>query len=356
MKTISNTETHKNPAHFKLSQVLIPIVIGMVVIGWLFLSEFDPATFKGISFNFNSVEYLLLAFLFMFGRDFGMIWRFRLMANKDLSWLQAFNINVLNEFTSAVTPSAVGGSTFVVLFLSKEGITVGRSTAIMISNLFLDELFFIIICPVLFLIIPLHELFNATTLVTSTIGVFFWSIYGLLIIWASILYIGLFHRPDLIAKLFSSLFKLPFLRRWEDKISSFTEQMIAASHEISTKSVGFWLKAFSTTTLSWSSRFLVVNALFMAFTPVNNQLIIFGRQFLLWIVMVVSPTPGGSGISEYAFNAYYNDLALGSGPILVITLIWRLISYYLYLLLGILIIPNWIKKSFSKSNTALHEI
>jgi len=356
MKTISNPETHKNSGPFKLSQVLIPIVIGIIVIGWLFLSEFDPATFKGITFNFNSVGYLVLAFLFMFGRDFGMIWRFRIMANKDLSWLQAFNINILNEFTSAVTPSAVGGSTFVVLFLSKEGITVGRSTAIMISNLFLDELFFIIICPILFLIVPLNELFNATSFVTSTIGVFFWSIYGLLIIWTSILYIGLFRRPDLVAKLFSLLFRLPFLRRWENKIALFSEQMIAASVEISTKSVGFWLKAFSTTALSWSSRFLVVNALFLAFTPINNQLIIFGRQLLLWIVMVVSPTPGGSGISEYAFNAYYNDLPLGSGPILVITLIWRLISYYLYLLLGILIIPNWIKKSFSKNNSVLHDI
>ena len=343
------TDTLKKSSNpFTLTQILIPVLIGIVVIGWLFLSEFDPKSFKGISFNLTSLGFILLAFVFMMGRDFGMIWRFRLMTSKDLSWRQAFNINVLNEFTSAVTPSAVGGSSLIILFLNKEGITVGRSTAIMISNLFLDELFFIFICPVIFLFVPLHELFNASSVITSTIGVVFWSVYSVLFVWTFILFIGLFRRPDLIAKLFLLLFKLPFLRRWHDNIATFTETMVNASKEISKRSFGFWAKAFATTALSWSSRFLVVNALFLAFTPFNNQLIIFGRQLLLWIVMVVSPTPGGSGISEFAFKEYYNDIALGSGPILVITIIWRLISYYLYLLLGVLVIPKWIKKSFSK--------
>ena len=343
------TKTLKKGSNpFTLTQILIPVLIGIVVIGWLFLSEFDPKSFKGISFNLTSFGFILLAFVFMMGRDFGMIWRFRLMTSKDLSWRQAFNINVLNEFTSAVTPSAVGGSSLIILFLNKEGITVGRSTAIMISNLFLDELFFIFICPVIFLFVPLHELFNASSVITSTIGVVFWSVYSVLFVWTFILFIGLFRRPDLIAKLFLLLFKLPFLRRWHDNIATFTETMVNASKEISKRSFGFWAKAFATTALSWSSRFLVVNALFLAFTPFNNQLIIFGRQLLLWIVMVVSPTPGGSGISEFAFKEYYNDIALGSGPILVITIIWRLISYYLYLLLGVLVIPKWIKKSFSK--------
>ncbi|NDP20631.1 MAG: flippase-like domain-containing protein [Paludibacter sp.] len=353
MAKITKSFTEKNSNPFKISQILIPLGIGIIVIGWLFLSEYDPRTFKNVKFNFVSVGYILLAFIFMFGRDFGMIWRFRLMACKDLTWSQAFNINVLNEFTSAVTPSAVGGSSLVVLFLSKEGINVGRSTAIMISNLFLDELFFVIVCPIIFLLVPVKELFNVSSVITSTIGVLFWSVYVALIIWTFILYIGLFRRPDLIAKTVQLIFKLPFLRRWESKIVEFAENMINSSLEMSQKSFSFWAKAFGTTALSWSSRFLVVNALFMAFTPISNHLIIFGRQMLLWIVMVVSPTPGGSGLSEIAFKEYYNDIALGSGPILVITVIWRIISYYLYLLLGFLVIPAWITKSFSKQSNEI---
>lgn len=350
MMTSSEIEMKKDTGPFKISQILIPILIGIVVIGWLFISEFDLKTFKGISFNTSSFTFVLLALFFMFGRDFGMIYRLRLMTNKNISWIQAFKINVLNEFTSAITPSVVGGSSMVILYLSKEGISVGRSTAIMISNLFLDELFFIVLCPVIFLFVPLHSLFNVTSVITSTIGVIFWSVYALLTIYTLILYIGLFRRPDLIAKLFQLVFKISFLRKWQDSIALFSETMINASVDISKKPFSFWLQAFGTTALAWSSKFLVVNALFLAFIPLNNELIIFGRQILLWIVMAISPSPGGSGISEFAFKEYYNDISLGSGPILVITVLWRLISYYMYLLLGVLIIPNWINKSFAKKS------
>ena len=71
---------------------------------------------------------------------------------------------------------------------------------------------------------------------------------------------------------------------------------------------------------------------------------------ILWMVMVVSPTPGGSGISEYAFKEYYSDIFYSTSAIIFVTLVWRIISYYLYLVLGLIIIPNWIKKSFSKTD------
>jgi uncharacterized protein (TIRG00374 family) len=351
MNNIPKIDSIKDSTPFKLSQIFIPIIIGIIVITWLFLSEFDVNTFKGIDFKASAIGYILLAFVFMFGRDLGMITRFRLMTDNNLTWRQAFNINVLNEFTNAVTPSAVGGSSLVIFFLSKERISVGKSTAIMISNLFLDELFFIFICPVIFMFVPLHDLFNGSSVITSTIGFVFWSVYSILILWTLILFIGLFRRPDLIAKLFLLIFRIPFLHKWHDNIALFTDSMIISSHEISKKPFLFWIKVFGTTALGWSSRFLVVNALFLAFTPFNNQLLIFGRQILLWIGLVVSPTPSGSGISEFAFKEYYNDITLGSGPILVITVLWRLISYYMYLFLGVLIIPKWIKKSFAKTNS-----
>ncbi len=329
-----------------MSKIMIPIGLGIVVIAWLFIREFDLKSFRNVHFTYSSIAYLFLAFLLIFGRDFGMMWRFRTMTDWDLSWKQAFNIQILNEFTSAITPAAVGGSAMVVFYLSKEGINAGRGTAIMIANLFLDELYFIIICPILFLLVPMGELFNATSVITSTIGVIFWSVYAVLFAWTVVLYIGLFLRPDLVAGFFQLVCKLHFLRRFRTRVDKFAVSLVSSSHEIQKKSFWFWARAFGTTALSWSSRFLLVNALFMAFTPIHNQLIIFGRQLLLWVVMIVSPTPGGSGVSEFAFREYFNDLSLGAGPILVIIVIWRVISYYMYLLVGVIIIPRWIKKSF----------
>lgn len=333
---------------FNSKKIILPIVIGLGVIAWLFASELEVDSFKYIHFTWKSVGYIILAFLFIFGRDFGLIWRFKAMTGHQINWTQAFRVHVLSEFTSAVTPTAVGGSGLVVLFLNKEGISAAKSTTIMLANLILDELFFVLVCPVIFLIIPVREVFNSTTILAGTIETVFWVIYVILCIWTLFLFIILFIRPNWISKIVILLFKIPFLRRWQNKIDTFSHQLHDASADFRNKPIQFWIIAFIATVLSWSSRFLVVNALFLAFTHLGNHFVIFARQILLWLVMIASPTPGGSGLSEYAFKEYYSDIPLGTGPILVITLIWRIISYYLYLLLGAIVIPRWIDRSFRK--------
>lgn len=334
---------------FNIYQVFIPIVLGLFVIIWLFISEFDFSAFATYNFTISSVLFILLAFLLMLLRDFGLILRFRHLTDKHLSWKQAFHINVLSEFTSAITPAAVGGSSLVVIFMAKEGISAGRSTTIMFVNLFLDELFFIIVCPIIFFLIPIHEIFYSasTSAIVSTFEVIFATLYFTRLIWTFILFIGIFKYPNWIKVLLLLLFKLPFLRRWYSQIENLTANLIQTSYDIGHRSMWFWLKAFGMTLLTWTARFLVVNAVFMAFSPINSHLIVFARQLVLWVVMVVSPTPGGSGITEYAFKEYYSDIFSSSSTIIFITLVWRMISYYLYLLLGVLIIPNWIKKHFS---------
>ena len=82
----------------------------------------------------------------------------------------------------------------------------------------------------------------------------------------------------------------------------------------------------------------------MAFVPVSKHLVVFARQLVLWIVLIVNPTPGGSGVIEYVFKEYYSDIFSSASVIIVITLVWRIISYYMYLLLGVIIIPDWLKK------------
>ena len=58
---------------------------------------------------------------------------------------------------------------------------------------------------------------------------------------------------------------------------------------------------------------------------------------------MISPTPGGSGLSEYIFTEYYSDLVPFAGVALVIAFFWRIISYYVYLIIGAFIVPGWLK-------------
>jgi uncharacterized protein (TIRG00374 family) len=98
--------------------------------------------------------------------------------------------------------------------------------------------------------------------------------------------------------------------------------------------------------VAWSARFGVVNAIFAALVPAVHHGVIFARQIILWVFMAVMPTPGGSGTGEWAFKEYYSDVCSPVAVVVLVTLLWRIISHYLYLLVGMMILPRWLEEAF----------
>lgn len=323
-------------------KIIIPVIIGVAVVGYLFFREFKPGVWSEIHFDGHVIGAIALAWLFMIGRDFGLSWRFRDITDRQLSWGQAIRVNLMCEFTSAVTPSAVGGSALGMVFMHREGIELGRATTLMITTLFLDELFFCVSLPVIMLAVPYSELFGfgdgAFTMGLQTV---FWIIYGALLIYTSLLFCGILVRPQAVKHFLVWLFSMRLLRRWRGSVETLGDNMAATGAELRKRSLRWWAEAFGATALSWSSRYLVVNALFWGFAPQADQLVVFARQFVVWIVLMISPTPGGSGVSEWLFTEYYGDLIHSAGVALVIALFWRIISYYIYLLIGAFLVPAW---------------
>lgn len=79
------------------------------------------------------------------------------------------------------------------------------------------------------------------------------------------------------------------------------------------------------------------------FTDVGSHFLIYGRQLVMWVIMLISPTPGGTGIAEFAFDGFLKDfIPIGLAGLLVV--LWRLISYYPYLFIGAIILPKWFRK------------
>ena len=333
-----------------LWKMLLPIAIGFAVIIWLFHGEFNPEVFSGFEFSWRMGVALFAAAIFVIGRDFGLSWRFHIIAGGDLSWARAVKVDLMCAFTSAITPSVVGGSALAVFYLNREGINVGRATTLTLTTLFLDELFFVIFCPVLVLLIPDDELFGAAQAQTFITGVriVFWIVYAGIVIWTAILFAGIIAKPRAVADIMHKIFSLRPLRRWQGAIDRTTGNMIETSSFVKTASRKWWLKVFGATVVSWFSRYLVVNALFWGFVPAASGLLVFGRQFVVWVVLMVSPTPGGSGVSEWLFTNYYGDLIGNVSIALILALLWRVLSYYVYLIAGCCLLPSY----FSKRKTS----
>lgn len=352
------SNSKQNPVgKIKISNAIYPIVIGLGVVGYMFYKDFNPAVFDVITFSWSALFWVFVAFLFMFGRDIGYIMRIRVLSGNQLSWRQAFRIIMLWEFTSAITPSAVGGTSVAIVYVHKEGISIGRSSAIVMLTSFFDEVYFIVMFPLLIWIVGQAELFDLTAMTESPLSMGLVTIalvgYCLKLAYVLILSYGLFINPRGLKWLLLKIFKLKWLRKWYRSVNNIGTDIIASSREIKSRGPGFWFKGFGSTFLSWSSRYLVANALVFAFFGMSDQLLLFARQLVMWIMMLVMPTPGGSGFAEYIFTVFCGDLmpvtpALQLAAATLIAVLWRFITYYPYLIIGAVIFPRWLKRNFTK--------
>jgi glycosyltransferase 2 family protein len=162
-----------------------------------------------------------------------------------------------------------------------------------------------------------------------------------------------FLQPGRNKKLITGVFSVPFLNRWHEAAVKAGNDIVESSHELSKKSSIFWTKAFTATFLSWTSRYWVVNAILLAFFTINDHFLIFARQLATWIMMIISPSPGGSGFAELILSRYISDaipadIAIAGSIALAIAIIWRIISYYPYLIIGSFLVPGWIERNFIK--------
>ena len=341
--------------YFSLWKILLTVAIGIAVVVLMFwhesrdekLSEF----WHEINFTWRTWICIMLGFLFMWGRDFGLTWRFRALTGKQLTWGQAYKVDFLCEFTSCVTPSAVGGSSLGMVFLNTQGIELGRATTLMITTLFLDELFFVISCPLVVCLTPEKYIFTSdSTNFSQGVVLTFWIVYAFIAAWTFILFLGIIWKPEWISKFLYKIAVWKWLDRWRKNITELGKNMVATSKELRKRPFKFWLEVFGGTALSWISRYLVVNALFLGFLPSDDkwQWVILARQFVIWVILMVSPTPGGAGFSEWIFSNYYGDLVPSIGMALIMAIFWRIISYYVYLGIGAAIIPSWLKESYDR--------
>lgn len=354
----------KNPLKkLRTTNIIYPIILGLGVIVFMFAREFNPKILSEITFRPSAYFWILVAVLLMAMRDFGYLIRIKILSDNKLSWGQALRIIMLWEFTSAVTPSAIGGTSVALIFVNKEGISLGKSSAIVMATSFLDELYFLLAFPLLMLFLNSQKLFHMehTTgnALTFSNEFFMFAVigYSLKFVYVLTLSYGLFFNPRGLKWLLLWIFKLPLLRRWKREANEVGSEIVASSIELRKKPLLFWLKSFGATAVSWTSRYWVVNALFMAFFIVPNQILLFARQLVAWIMMLVSPTPGGSGFSEYVFVKYFSglvqaDSVLKHTYVLILALLWRLISYYPYLIVGSIIFPRWIKSKFGSGKKA----
>lgn len=351
-----DTELQKVLNFFQFKRILIPLILGLGVATTLLIKDFNKDAFLSIHWSVYTFLWLLVALVLQAIRDLAYMYRLRVLTGKQISWRHSFDAIMLWEFASSITPSIVGGSAIALFIVHREGISMGRTTAIVMVTAMLDELFYITMVPLVILVIGLDHLFVTEAGFLMHMGGKQAFLFGYLFILSLTLIItsAIFISPRGFKRILVFMARLPFLRRWKSKAEQTGDDIITTSKEMRGQSFIFWVKAFGATIFSWSARFWVVNALIMAFRTSNDQFVfigdqflIYGRQLVMWVILLISPTPGGSGVAEYAFPIFLGDF-IPAGLETALGLLWRLLSYYPYLFIGFIILPFWIRRVYVK--------
>lgn len=333
------------------NKVWVPVLIGVGIVFLMFYLDpnVNAKTLKGI---FDASAWgIFLAILVILGRDVGYIYRIREITDRQLTWTRALYVIILWEFASAVTPSVVGGTAVAVFILNKEGIKLGKAIAYVMVTAILDNLFFVIGAPII-LFFAQGNIFPNSRVMEMKLGrsleVLFWTSYALYALYSLVMAAALFYRPRVFKWILLKIYSIKWLNKWKHSANEYGNQIIEASKELMGKNYRYWVPIILATIFIWSSRYLMLNALIGAYDALtfSEHIIVFARQVIMWIVMMISPTPGSSGTAEFFFSQFFQQFL--QGYTFVTSILWRLLSYYPYLLLGAIFLPRWVRQVFFK--------
>ncbi len=328
-----------------LRKIVIPILFGLLITAFLFYRSGKVSSDILSWLCAPNWTYLCMAACAIVLRELGHICRLRLLSDGNLSWKSCFYVATLWEFASAVTPSVVGGGLVAIFLFSKEGLSLGKALAYVIVNGILDNLFFLLAASYSFGG-GYASFFTMTNELSGSVKAIFFTNYTILFIYTVVIASGVFLNPNLLKWILMRTTSIRFLKRWRRPAYQLSKDIMVTSHEFRGKRLSFWCKLLFCTILTWMVRYVFLNLLIASYAPVSwgGHWAIFCKQIIMWALMLVPLAPGGSGIAEVLFQAFFEH-TLGDYT-LIILILWRACSFYLYLTVGAFFLPKWIRRVF----------
>ncbi|MCG2581815.1 MAG: flippase-like domain-containing protein [Marinobacter sp.] len=315
---------------------------------------YDLFAERSFSFDSNLLSPKILAavagLLFVYFLSDGLRLYFTLRAlGHRMPMGTMFRLVFLNLFFSNITPMATGGGFAQIWYLHHHGVPVGRATAATTIRTVLAVFFIFSLTPVF--LITLDALDSGTFIgdVSMALAIF-------VLIYLSFFTVLLIRTHWLIRPLSHFLEKLHHFhllgdarhRRWQFKAR---REMLRFSYSFRDYLGGRPL--FISLSILFTAIFLLSLFSFPALLIHGlgydvDYLISLGLLVVTTFIMYFAPTPGASGISEGVFGSFFRDILSGNHLILVIVS-WRLLTIYLGMLIGLVVLQRELIKNRRKS-------
>lgn len=304
----------------------------------------------------NSWLYLLLALFCLFLAFFFKGLKITIMCKSmtgRFHFRTSIETGIIGTYYNNVTPLATGGQPFEIYHLSKHGVHGGVASSIPIATFFLNQLAFVIL-GIVSLITFNSNVLNIPLEITST----FSSLYNVLAIiglmcclFVPTLVIVFSMIPKIGAKLVHFVVwigsRLHIIKNPKEMTAKTIKTVVHNSRCIK-KIASSPLVLLSTFLLSFLENLSNVSIAFFSLKmfgfPYNiggemdlftQWLMVSQICFILYASITFIPTPGNSGAADLSFYLLFS-VGLEAGLTFPAMVVWRLISFYLVIIIGFL--------------------
>lgn len=339
-----------------LKGLILPLALGLGVLGIIAWYTWDEGAFSQF---INSVNpWIMLgavgatAARVVFGG-----WRISFVSRHSLNFKAGIRCQLMWDFASNISPSVVGGAPLTAYYISRESrvtsmetkasrkgpIAIGDASAVMTYVMLLDQVWFALSVPVILVASFYMDVIPASA---GTVGLWTAMIYfvGLMAYAGVFAYATLFH-PELLSRIASTLFKLPFLRRFREGVMKEMEQFGARSAVLRKQKKDFFLRGFMLTSGTWLARYFLAVLVIWSFVPDVDTLLLTMRSIAQTISSLIMPTPGGAGGIEGLYALFFGDLLPSAALIVPSLLTWRILGYYIFLVMGVTISTRHLQRT-----------
>lgn len=336
-KTKEETKKRKEPKSLKKRLLIIAFVIfNAAIILWTAFSEFgdkDSATsLSEVNINIWLLIPAILLFVIGFGAE---IYKYVLMTKKfgdQPDWRVGARTVMLGRYYDNITPAAVGGQPFQIHYMYTHGVKHGYAAMIPIIGLVSTQIGFLIVAFISY--ITMGHLADPKILGLGLLGLIFYAVFPLAVLLATF-------KPVLLSKIISwgvkLLAKVHIVKNVEEAKEK-TETSINNYANCVKKIIKEKKQTVIIIILSTIFHICITALPYFIIRAFGGSIDFF--QCFVTILAItatvyITPTPGNAGFAEGYFFAVFKSLA--SGYVFWAMLFWRILTYYSYILLGVMV-------------------
>lgn len=242
----------------------------------------------------------------------------------------AFSTAVLGKYYDNITPFGSGGQPFQMFNLGRK-LDVGHATAIPIADFIINQLVFVIISVVVFIVNPGSLGDNTFLQVAAYIGLVFYAFIPVVVIVFSFFPRVITAIAKFFCKLGHKLHLIKDLEKTEHKVTD-AVQRYSSSLKLVSKNWGYLIISFVFSAIAW---WILASMPYMVLRVCGVEADYFDAVcmcFFVYAAITVVPTPGNAGAAEGAFYVIFKSLS--GGYLFWGTMLWRFCVYYFSLISG----------------------